>query len=489
MVRYNMPDKSSKSDTVSRRRFVQTVGATGTVAGIAGCAASTDEDTKAKKQSDNDGKTIVTVAGSDATRQNTDAINEVLHEAGLPEDIEIDHNNVAGNTDDVQSQYRQWLSAGRPNPDIFRMDSGWTIPFIVRGQLVNLSDRLSKQTVNRINNDFFDSMIATASDDDGNLFGVPQQIGLPTMQYRKDLVEEAGFDTEGWDTEPMSWKRFSEVVSETKDNSGLEYGFAWQGNDYEGLSCCTFNELMTSWGGAYFGGPDNLFGPVGDRPVTVDEEPVLNAIRMGRTFIRGQDDEHALDGYKQISPDATLQWTEGPSKSAFMEGNAVALRYWPSGLYEAVDEFGDDAGVMPIPYGVEESESKYDGIGGTASALGGWHYTLNPNSEKADAAVQVLEAFASTEFQTFQFTELGYLTPDASALQTEEAQNVDIWGDHLDTLRVAGENSIPRPVTVVWPDESPAISGEVSAALAGQKSPEDAMSALKEQLTQIENSV
>ncbi len=28
---------------------------------------------------------------------------------------------------------------------------------------------------------------------------------------------------------------------------------------------------MTSYGGAYFGGRENLFGPIGDRPITVEE--------------------------------------------------------------------------------------------------------------------------------------------------------------------------------------------------------------------------
>jgi ABC-type glycerol-3-phosphate transport system substrate-binding protein len=53
---------------------------------------------------------------------------------------------------------------------------------------------------------------------------------------------------------------------------------------------------------------------------------------------------------------------------------------------------------------------------------------------------------------------------------------------------VAGEDAIPRPVTVVWPQQSGRIASRVNAAYAQEQTPEDAMSELKSQLQQIENS-
>jgi predicted methyltransferase MtxX (methanogen marker protein 4) len=44
-------------------------------------------------------------------------------------------------------------------------------------------------------------------------------------------------------------------------------------------------------------------------------------------------------------------------------------------------------------------------------------------------------------------------------------------------------------VTTAWPDQSPLVSGAVNAAYRGEKSPEQAMSDLKESLEQIENEV
>ncbi|WP_436908321.1 extracellular solute-binding protein [Halosimplex marinum] len=481
---------------MNRRRFIKVAGATGATA-LAGCGSDGGGGGGDGGDGGDGGVTTTTRAGEVTVQmampqpvaQSADATREALHDAGLSEDITVEFLATSEISGDVRSQYQQWINAGRDKPDVFRMDNGWTIPFIARDQLVDLTNHLSEDALSLIDEQYFDAMISTARGEDGGLYGVPWQVGFPTVQYRKDLVEEAGFDPEGesWSTEPISWERFGEVIGQTHEQSDVEYGFAWQGNDYVGLSCCTFNEFMSSWGGAYFGGRDTLLGPVGDRPVTVTEEPVREALRMARTFVQGADDEYALDGYDKISPDAVLQWTEGPSNTAFMDGNAVALRYWPSAIPTGIETFGEDLGVMPIPYGVPESESEYDGLGGTCSALGGWHLTVNPNSQNVGAAAEVVEATMQRSFREFEFAELNFLTADRRLFDPDVAP--DSWAPHIDTLRIAGDNAVPRPATVVWPDQSPLVSGEINAALAAQKAPEQALSDLESSLEEVESSV
>ena len=488
--------------TVSRRRLLRAVGAGSAATAVAGCLSDPSSDggdgtgNGSGNGSGGGGVDIgsvsgnVEIAATSTEKSNKQGFVEALRSAGLSEDVSISFLATSDISGDIQSQYRQWLSAGRSKPDILRMDSGWTIPFITRGQLVSLDDRLFEEALNYVRENYFTAAVDSATGAEGGLYGVPYQIGLPTIQYRKDLVTEAGYDPDGenWATEPMSWKRFSEDVADTKESAGVDYGYAWQGSNYVGLSCCTFNEMLTSWGGAYFGGPDNLFGPIGERPVTVAEGPVVDAIRMGRTFIHGSDAPNTLDGYRQISPESVLQWTEGPSQSAFVDGDAVALRYWPDAISAGHEAFGDSLGVMPIPYGVEPSNAQYENTGGTASALGGWHMVLNPNSEGSDAATAVLQALTSPEFRQFQLETLGLLPPDTDTLSGDSIGDLPVWGEHAETLRLAGENAVPRPVTAVWPDESPAIAERVNASLAGQQAPQSAMDELKSTLQQIEDS-
>jgi ABC-type glycerol-3-phosphate transport system substrate-binding protein len=277
-------------------------------------------------------------------------------------------------------------------------------------------------------------------------------------------------------------------------NSDIQYGFTFQASAYEGLSCCDFNEFMTSYGGAYFGNPEeNLFGPVGDRPITVDEQQVIDSIKMVRTLLNGEDDEHALDGITgNIAPEAVLQWTEEPSRKPFTGGDAIMHRNWPYSINinGAEDAFGEDLGVMPIPYGIPAEEAEYPMTGGPVAALGGWHMAMNPSApdRKKQAAVQVLRAFMQPEAALANFGLQGWIPPRPELLDSDRAAEVDVIGRYLPQLKVAGENAIPRPVTVVWPQQSSQIASAVNAAYAGEKAPQQAMSDLKSTLEQIEQS-
>ena len=477
---------SSAGDAgVSRRQFVRAVGASGVTAGVAtGPVGAVQQQ----------GATVQWVADQDF-KDSRGPIVQALRDAGLSGDIQLDI--IAGSevTDDIRAQFQQWLSAGRNKPDLMRMDSGWTIPFIAREQLLNLSQNLPQEVLDVVNNEYFQASVSTATGPNGDLYGVPLYPDFPTMQYRKDLVEEAGFDPEGnnWATESITWQEFSEVTRTVMDqNPNMDYGFTFQAAVYEGLSCCDFNEFMTGWGGAYFGDLDNLFGPIGDRPVTVNEQQVIDSIRMIRTFIHGEDDQYALDGYRGgISPQAVLQWTENPSLAPFTNDDAVMHRNWPYAIVQngTADNFGRDLGVMPIPYAVPPNEAKYEGTGGPTAALGGWHNTVNPNSQNKEAAFEVLRALTDDNVQLTIFEEVGWLPPKRALFNSPRAANVPIIGRYIDTLRVAGENAVPRPVTVVWPQESTRIAQQVNSAYSRDGNPKRAMTQLQAQLRQIEQTV
>jgi len=416
-----------------------------------------------------------------------------LYDAGLSEDIDV--NIRAGDFESGarQSSFISALDAGRSDPDIFMMDSGWTIPFIVRDQIVNLSEELSQETLDYVQSDYLDSAVQTASNPEtGDLYGLPLFPDYPVMHYRKDLVEEAGYDPEGenWATEPMSWQEFSEIAADTWEQSDVTYGFTTQADEYVGLSCCTFSETMTSMGGAYFGDHDNLFGPIGDRPITVNEEPVHDTIRMMRSFINGPNADNAHPDYPKITNSDILEFTEEDARGPFTGGNAVFMRNWPYAISSNLnsDAFDpEDYDVMPLPYGVESGEGSYEGTGGPAHALGGWHLTTNPNSDNIDESVQVLEAFANEDVMLTILEEIGNLPPVPDVTANANPDNVGGIGNFLDTLAIAGQNTVPRPVTVVWPDQSAVVAEEVHAAYLGDKSPQKAMSDLEDRLERFED--
>ncbi|WP_318570187.1 extracellular solute-binding protein [Salinigranum marinum] len=423
-------------------------------------------------------------------------LNSALTDGGgLPPGIRVEFDDEAYAGDALET-YGRWLSEGRTSPTIMVMDNPWPSVFIDREQLQPLDPLLAESLTDRIREEYLSSIVSTASDDDDTLYGLPLIIDLPTILYRKDVLRQAGYtDSEfrRWSNDSMSWQQFSAVVEAGMAASGLD-GFLWQGAAYEGLACCTFVDFMSSWGGAYFGGYENLFGPVGDRPITVDEQPVVDAIRMLRTFMYGPSDDAALDGYAAISPEAVVDYTEDESHRSFTDGQAIALRNWTYSIDAngAEDRLGDDLGVMPIPYEVSRAESKYGPeIGGMPAALGGWHLTVNPNAPtaKQEAAVEVLRAFHTPQVRHHLFESYGLVSPVPDDLTRDEFREADPLGRYADTLQTALENLVPRPVTRVWPPQSDAIATEVNAALRRRKGPQGAMDDLEQRLREIEESV
>ena len=478
--------------TVSRRRFVQAAGASGVAVGLSGCLYGGGGG-GGGGGGDSASGTVQWMF--DATQANSKAAKEIeklFHDAGLSQDIKLEFVPKPSDSTQAQQKYNQLLNANQSKPDMLMMDSGWTVPFIARQQLQNLSQELPQNVVKKVKNKYFQASVETAmaSQGGGDLYGVPIFPDFPAMHYRKDLAKKAGYDTSNWATTPMTWKRFSQVAADVTKQNNLDMGFTFQFDVYEGLSCCDFNEFMTSWGGAYFGGRKNLFGPVGKRPVTVNEKPVIDSIRMVRTLIHGQSDPEALPGYQQIAPTDVLSWTEDTSLAPFIRGRAFAVRNWPyainSTFADAKWASPESYGTMPLPYRVKDQA---DGVGGSTAALGGWHASINPNTQKMDAAIEVIKTMTTKQVQLGLFKITGWLPPQPSLYASKEATSVKPSGDYLDTLRFAGETSMPRPVTVAWPDESGQIAQEVNAAASQQKPTQAAMQSLQSSIERIEKGI
>ena len=470
---------------VSRRTFVKAAGASGTAISLAGCIYGGGDD----------GGENTVVAGWDPNQAQEipDQIRELYYENGLSEDIEIEFRPGEENTGQRRSNYVELLNAGEAEPDVMLMDNGWVNVFIQRGLIANLEEELDEEHLQRIEEDYFEAFTATTRDpENGDLYGVPLFPDYPTMQYRKDYAREAGYDDsdfEQWATEPMTWQEWAELTAEIVEASDAQYGLATQWEIYEGTSCCTFNEVMSSWGGAYFGGRENLFGPVGERPVTVAEEETIDSLRMMRTFVDG-DDPNALDDYTgNIAPTEITSWQEEDAREAILAGDAVMQRNWPYAIAAnaAEEELGtDNYGAMPIPYAVPEEEAAQPGTGGTTAALGGWHIVLNPNSESKEAAIEMLQVSTEDDFNLGMLDIWGWLPPKPDLFETEEAENIEPIGEYMDTLRLAGENAMPRPVTEVWPNQAELIAQEANSAVDGSKTPEEAMNDLQSALEDTE---
>ncbi len=491
-------DSRRSTRRFSRRQFVAATGATGLAVGLAGCSSGRGSNSGGNGGGGG-GETVtqsdLEYDGSDVTVEystaplfgnNEKALKQTMYDAGLPKSIDVKFSTTVWGADDLQSRYNQILSAGRATPDMMLTNFAYTPYFAPREWLLDLNKVLSDEKLTELND--HSQVIVDSMTWDGGLYGFPQIMGIPTVVYRKDLVKQAGYDPEGnnWATEPLTWKRFAEVTADTMEQAGTDDGYTTALNKRNAGSITGYEHLMTN-GGNYFGDVKNQNGPIGDRPVTIDAEPTIRTLRQLRTLMYGSDDSHSVDGLAGgILPSESLGWDTNPSLESFQAGEAVMHRNWTFAIakFGAEDAFGEDLGVMPYPYGVSESDATYAGTGGSNAKLGGWHLSINPNTERLAATVEVIKAMTTDEFYLKVFEVTGEAPPKPGLI--EQAQNVDVMSRYLDTLQYQANNQFAPPINAVWDAEKTAIGQEFHACLNRQKSPKAAAEAAQKQVEQIE---
>jgi ABC-type glycerol-3-phosphate transport system substrate-binding protein len=471
-----MSDDSTGSG-VSRRRYLTTAGAMG-AAGLAGCAGGGggSDGSTTGSSGDEIGGTVTVFSGSAFVDS---GIVDALHEAGVPDSITIEMTVPPQDSGSKQQQLRTAINAEESDPDLVLTDNGWTIPFIVRDDLVNLEEEMDDEFIARVREEGVQSMIDTGTHPEtGDLYSVPVFPDYPVITYRKDLLRDAGYgdsDFETWRSDPPTWAEFSQIVSEAQSGSDVEYGHLWQGNNYIGLACCTFNEFLTSMGGAFFGGQDNLFGPVGDRPVTLDSEESIDGIEAAVDIIHGTGS--APMDIAGVSPQEVAGWIEPDTKSTFESGSAVTQRNWTYSIGGAVTAFeGTDMelGVMPLPAGPN----------GSWHAQGGWIMSMNPYTDNMASAKEVIKAWWEDSVLQHQFDAANYMPPKPELFSYVEES--DTYGPYFEALQYSAENLIPRPTTSVWPNQRSIVASEVNSALRQEQTPQEAATAMQEQISAIE---
>lgn len=98
----------------------------------------------------------------------------------------------------------------------------------------------------------------------------------------------------------------------------------------------------------------------------------------------------------------------------------------------------------------------------------------------------MLETFTQEDVMLTVFEETGWIPPIPRLIESDEAEDVEILGRYIETLRFASETTVPRPVTGIWPQQSQLIYQEVHDAYTLEKTAEEAMSDLEGKLEQSE---
>ena len=238
---------------------------------------------------------------------------------------------------------------------------------------------------------------------DGKLVALPIFTDAPALYYRKDLLDKYGAKV------PTTWKEMADTAKLVMDKERAAgskdmWGFVFQGNAYEGLTCDALEWVMSNGGG-------QIIEP--DGTVSINNRQAAAALDMVKGWIG------------TISPPGVLAYQEEESRGVWQTGNAVFMRNWPYAyaLGNSADApIKGKFDVAPLPAGTGEGARP-------VATLGGWNLAVSKYSKHADAAIDLVKFVASPEMQK-------YRTLRTSNLPTNQEYIKRLMGLPGDTLAV-----------------------------------------------------
>ncbi|HET7478991.1 MAG TPA: ABC transporter substrate-binding protein [Rubrobacteraceae bacterium] len=433
-------DGASSARTISRRDFLK-VGGAGLAAaallGVAGCGGG-------QEQGGGGATELVFTASPDDTETASKLVDKFNEQNKGKYKVSF----RPGNADTGQrfDALRTQLQAGGENLDVILGDVIWTAQLAENGWISDLSDRFTED----MRGDYLPGSVEAITYK-GKTFGMPWFTDTGLLYYRKDLLQKSGFDGP-----PKTWDELKQMALKVKQDSGIKFGYVFQGANYEG-GVCDGCEFIWTHGGEVLD-PQNP-----DRVLVGQPEAIAGLTTYYSMIAEG------------VAPKAVTTYKEDESAGAFLNGDAVFLRNWPY-VYAIISD-PSESKVKPEQVGVSELPSA-DGEPGNGT-VGDQPLYINATSKNPDAAWEFIQFMTAPEQQKFRIIEGSYL-PTLKALydDAEVKKKVPIAALAKDAL----QHTRPRPVSPYYADMSLQMSKHFNAALKGDETPEEAARTLQDKL-------
>jgi len=327
--------------------------------------------------------------------------------------------------------------------DVIDMDVIWTAEFASNGWIIPLPQSQFPL------GDFLKPAVDTAMYQ-GRLYAVPDYSNADLLYYRKDILAKAGKQP------PKTWAQLQQLARTVAPEYGL-YGYAGTFAPYEGLTV-NFAAAVQSAGGS-------ILSPEGTK-VTVNSARALQGL------------EFLVNGFRQgWIPRVALSYEEESAQNAFAGGKFLFLDNWPD-VYAALSVPGPQNKVYG-KFGIAALPGP-DGMG--SSSLGGANLAISAYSQHQRTALDFIKYMTNLDNER-QMLEQGSFPPVWTKLYT--GKSLIRSYPYLPVLEQAINSARPRPAITNYDQASLAISSTVYEALTQQKQPQQALTEMAGQLTQI----
>jgi trehalose/maltose transport system substrate-binding protein len=336
--------------------------------------------------------------------------------------------------------YLQLFEAQSAEGDVFQIDVIW--PGDLAEHFVDLNEYGGAE---QVANHF--PAIVENNTVDGKLVAIPWFTDAGLLYYRTDLLEKYNVEP------PETWAELEAAAQTIQDGERAAgnqdfWGYVFQGNAYEGLTCNALEWVASAGGGS-------IIEP--DGTITIANEAAIDIVNQAAGWVG------------TISPPGVTAYGEEDSRGVWQAGNAAFMRNWPYAYSLGNADDSEIAGlfdVSPLPGAT---------AGQSAATLGGWQLAVSAYSEHPEEAAQLAFFMASEQEQKRRAIEYS-LNPTIESLydDPEVLEASPFFGSLFSVFT----NAVARPSTATAPsyaDVSSLFFNSVHSVLTGSADAEDAL--------------
>jgi trehalose/maltose transport system substrate-binding protein len=265
-------------------------------------------------------------------------------------------------SDAAYSQLARNFSSKSSAIDVMMLDIVWPGAFAT--YLANLKPALSKEAAKHAQGIIQNNTV------DGKLIAMPWFGDFGILYYRTDLLTKYGYKGP-----PTTWAQLGAYAKKIQDGERPSnenfYGFVYQGNAYEGLTCNALEWIASSGGG-------NL---IDNGKASLNNPKAIAILNTLRGWVG------------TLSPRGVTSYQEEDARNAFASGNAAFLRNWPY-AYSAnqTTPVKGKFDVTVLPHGPGAS---------SVGTVGGWQLGVSKYSKNIPASIELVRYLTSPAVQRF----------------------------------------------------------------------------------------
>lgn len=365
--------------------------------------------------------------------------------------ISVEWERISDVPNESRSIYVTNFTARNSKPDIIAVDVIWPGDFAARGWIAPIEEYFSAEELS----EYIPGFLAAAQTD-GHTYAIPLYIDGIHLFYRADLLEKYGFEV------PTTWEALimqAEAIVEGEANPDLA-GFVSMWAKIEGLFM-NWLAFFQGAGGSFFDADGNL---------AVNTEAGVKSLSTMVGMLESG-----------VAPESVLTFRPNDARILFQQERAVFLMVQDFVLAPLTAEdspVADAVQFTRVPY-FEGNEAA------NTTVIGGFLLAVNKHSENIESAAEFIKCFTSYESQV----EAGMIqgkVPTRPAVYDDERIVADAPG-----VAALGANFVyafarPSATTgTAYPEISEIMQTEISAALLGEKTPEQALADAEAQILSI----